>query len=80
MLYCWGSNDAGELGQPSGESLAIPARVGESSTWQTVSVSSDTSCAIDAGALYCFGSNAEGKLASPIGLRPMPVLNVSALE
>ncbi len=45
-----------------------------------VTVTSGSSCAIDAGALYCFGSNAEGKLANPIGLRPMPVLNVSALE
>lgn len=80
MLYCWGGNHAGELGQPSIESLATPTRVGDSSTWQSVTVSRDSSCAIDAGALYCFGSNAEGKLASSIGLQPMPVLNVSALE
>jgi alpha-tubulin suppressor-like RCC1 family protein len=80
MLYCWGGNDTAELGQPTGESLATPTRVGDSSTWQAVTVTSDSSCAIDAGALFCFGSNEDGKLASPIGLRPMPVLNVSALQ
>ncbi len=70
-LYCWGSNESGQLGQLSGEEsssnknrsvIAQPERV-EISNVIDLGLGKSHSCAVTAtGFVYCWGSNALGQL------------------
>ncbi|MEM6274509.1 MAG: hypothetical protein AAF735_04635 [Myxococcota bacterium] len=57
-LYCWGSDEGGQLGDGAGEaeSTFAPVRVGNDSSWEMVSAASSHTCAIRDGALYCWGA------------------------
>jgi alpha-tubulin suppressor-like RCC1 family protein len=75
-LYCWGENNAGQLGIGSAQpSLAPePLRVGEGSDWSGVSTSAlsiggAVTCGIRAGALYCWGSHTNATKATTTPLR-----------
>ena len=72
--YCWGENDAGELGNGSTSSSLAPVAVstsgvlkGKTLTQITAgdqySVGDNTACALDStGATYCWGDNGSGEL------------------
>lgn len=63
---CWGSNTAGQLGDGSTSSSAMPVNVyGLESGVAAVSVGSSHACAVTTGgAAKCWGSNAAGQLGN----------------
>lgn len=62
-VYCWGSNDWGQLGRP-GASSSTPVKVSGGFTFTSLSVGAWHTCAIEAGsgAVGCWGRNSEGQL------------------
>lgn len=58
-LYCWGRNDAGQLGLGNQTDYATPQaiRLPGSGTVNAVSAGGLHTCAIRGGALYCWGRN-----------------------
>ncbi|WP_374033313.1 RCC1 domain-containing protein [Bdellovibrio bacteriovorus] len=65
-LYCWGNNDKYRLGLGAGDidNRTKPARVGSSTTWQKVALSSEGTCGLNDGKLYCWGRNDAGRSAT----------------
>jgi cysteine-rich repeat protein len=63
-LWCWGANDAGQLGQGiAGEPSARPLRVELGGTPRRLAAGHDHTCAIlTDGSLKCWGSNGYGQL------------------
>ena len=89
-VYCWGSNDKGQLGNGqsgNGKYSAVPVEVGGDIVGKNVTAiggTGDVSCAIADGKIYCWGNNYEGELGynaprhpafSPL---PVPVATGSA--
>ena len=67
VVYCWGFNGDGELGDSDTVNVAVPTRVAGAHTFAhtfvSVSAGSTHSCALtSAGAAYCWGSNSAGEL------------------
>jgi alpha-tubulin suppressor-like RCC1 family protein len=67
--YCWGANDAGQLGAPTAESCAgsscsrSPIAVTGGLTFSVLSVGDHHSCGLaTSGILYCWGMNDRGQL------------------
>jgi alpha-tubulin suppressor-like RCC1 family protein len=62
-LYCWGRNDAGELGLSSSQfELDDVQQVGDG-TWTSVQSNNQTTCAIDSDSkLWCWGANGSGQI------------------
>jgi alpha-tubulin suppressor-like RCC1 family protein len=80
-LVCWGYNDTGQLGRPSGAELddrlppgPVPGVVGATA----VAVGASHACAIADEGLYCWGSDGDGKLGNgaPTGVQG-PALSLS---
>lgn len=71
-LWCWGRNNAHQLGLgspsgctdgPTGDACSEPQRVDETNDWTAVAAGSDHTCALRAdGSLWCWGSNSWGQL------------------
>lgn len=62
-LWCWGRNDAGQLGLGDGSRRDAPARVGTASDWLAIASGRRHTCAVRAnGQLYCWGENLSGQL------------------
>ncbi len=67
-VYCWGSNDKGQLGNGQygdGKYSAVPVEVGGDIVGKNVTAiggTGDVSCAIADGKIYCWGNNYEGEL------------------
>jgi alpha-tubulin suppressor-like RCC1 family protein len=62
-LWCWGLNNAGQLGIASNTSQKLPVQVGTAHDWLQVSAGGAHTCGIRAGgALYCWGLNSSGQL------------------
>src|SRR5258706_1163535 len=62
-LWCWGDNNAGEVGIASSTSeIAVPTQVG-TATWTTVAAGGYHFCGIQTdGSTWCWGRNNEGEL------------------
>jgi alpha-tubulin suppressor-like RCC1 family protein len=61
--YCWGSNDAGQLGDGSLANRTAPVRVLGGLVFESISAGASHTCALTAaGAVYCWGGNAHGQL------------------
>lgn len=64
-VYCWGSNDKGQLGNGqygNGKYSAVPVEVGGDIVGKNVTAiggTGDVSCAIADGKIYCWGNNYE---------------------
>jgi alpha-tubulin suppressor-like RCC1 family protein len=61
-LYCWGSNEQGQLGMLALPFARTPRIVGDARDWDAVSLGFDHSCGLRAGDAFCWGGNAEGQL------------------
>jgi alpha-tubulin suppressor-like RCC1 family protein len=60
--YCWGANDAGQLGSGGG-GAATPTPVAGGLTFATLSAGETHTCGVTtAGQAYCWGANASGQL------------------
>ncbi|MEJ5207660.1 hypothetical protein [Denitratimonas sp. CY0512] len=82
-VYCWGSNEYGQLGDGSSMDRVTPVQVtGLDSGMQAVSVGRDHSCALSqGGAVWCWGRNSFGQLGDGTAvqrLSPVPVSNLSS--
>jgi alpha-tubulin suppressor-like RCC1 family protein len=65
-LFCWGDNNAGQVGRATGAIYASPVRV-DTAEWVTVSVNTFHSCGIQTdGSLWCWGRNQEGQLGAGV--------------
>jgi alpha-tubulin suppressor-like RCC1 family protein len=61
--FCWGRNDAGQLGIGSTEPVAIPTAVAGPGPFAMVSAGDRHTCALDAdGVAWCWGNNDQGAL------------------
>lgn len=62
-LYCWGQNQAGNLGTGDRTAHTSPTLIGSKLDWQELSLDTFHTCAIDrAQHLFCWGRNVEGQL------------------
>jgi alpha-tubulin suppressor-like RCC1 family protein len=62
-LWCWGLNNAGQLGQGDLLDLAAPTRVATDTDWIAVDGGDAFSCALRADAsMWCWGGNAWGQV------------------
>ncbi len=67
-VYCWGSNEEGQLGNGqygAHKYSAVPVEVGGDIVGKNVTAiggTGDVSCAIADGKIYCWGNNYEGEL------------------
>lgn len=58
--WCWGGNFVGKLGNGTLESSSVPVSVmGLPGPADSITVSSDRSCAVVGGALWCWGDNTQ---------------------
>ncbi len=78
-LWCWGSNNAGQVGTGSSDQRITTASEVTSSvasgTWSVVAAGGDHTCAIDGdGAIYCWGESAQGQLGSQPDANDTPTL------
>jgi alpha-tubulin suppressor-like RCC1 family protein len=61
--YCWGRNNAGQLGDGSSATSATPVAVKGGLTFASLAAGGDHSCGVTAsGAVYCWGENSDGEL------------------
>jgi alpha-tubulin suppressor-like RCC1 family protein len=61
-LWCWGTNDRGQVGDGTRENRNAPIQVGAGRRWASVSAADHTCAVDDGGALHCWGGNAWGQL------------------
>jgi alpha-tubulin suppressor-like RCC1 family protein len=61
-LYCWGQNNAGQLGTGSTTNIQSPVKITENTNWLQVSTGNNHTCGIAGGELFCWGSNSGGKI------------------
>lgn len=68
-LYCWGRNDAGQLGIDNMSSnVSTPTEVDNMRTYVSVYSGPEHTCAITTiGDTYCWGGNSDGQLGSDTG-------------
>ncbi len=65
-IFCWGSNEFGQLGTGDQESKNEPTQVG--TDYEMIQAGRDHTCALDtAGAAWCWGSNDNGRLGDGSG-------------
>jgi alpha-tubulin suppressor-like RCC1 family protein len=74
--YCWGSNDAGQLGDNSGIDQSNPAEVRSTLQFSRISSGARHACALTTSQRpVCWGSNDSGQVGDgSIVNRPVPVL------
>ncbi len=75
--YCWGHNDAGQLGNGTTADTALPVAVSGGLKFKLLTLGFDHSCGLTAaGDAYCWGDNTWGQLGEATtgqALEPTPV-------
>lgn len=73
-LWCWGSNNYGQLGLGDTVDRDSPTQVGDNATWATVATGEVYTCAIRTKhSLWCWGDNSFGELGTGGGSTSIPV-------
>lgn len=68
MLYCWGANNQGQVGDGSTSTVSNPVRIGAFANWSDVSAGYNHTCAVrQSGELYCWGNNRELQVGASSG-------------
>lgn len=78
IVYCWGSNGSGQLGDGSQAPSVVPVEVSGATRFERLFVGDVNVCALTAaGAAYCWGDNSQGQLgngsSSALSRVPAPV-------
>ena len=65
-LFCWGADSNGQIGNGSGSTSDVeaPQKIGNSNTWNAISLGTYHTCGIDNGVLYCWGGDNFGQLGN----------------
>jgi alpha-tubulin suppressor-like RCC1 family protein len=78
LVYCWGSNTKGQLGNGTTSRRLTPVQVTGATRFSQVSAGASHTCGVTAEAkAYCWGINREGQLGDGTfakRLAPVPVL------
>jgi alpha-tubulin suppressor-like RCC1 family protein len=62
-LWCWGDNDAGQLGVGDTMARSVPTQVGIDNVWREISTGKVHTCSIRVDkSLWCWGGNKHGQL------------------
>ncbi len=62
-LWCWGGNDAGQVGNGSNENVTTPTLINSATDWRIIDLGTDHSCGIkNDNTLWCWGDNSESQL------------------
>ena len=74
--WCWGANDAGQLGNGTLTASSLPVAVSGGLTFTALSAGDSHTCGIvSGGAMYCWGSNTHGQVGdSTVTNRTAPTL------
>jgi alpha-tubulin suppressor-like RCC1 family protein len=65
-LYCWGSNQFGQLGSAAAGGQSTPVRLSNALEFATVSVGGAHACGLAASAAYCWGLAGGGQLGTGV--------------
>lgn len=73
-LWCWGSNEHGQLGDGTTENRSSPVRVRDLAAVERIALGGNTSCALQRNRwVFCWGENSYGQLGQPGPSSPSPV-------
>jgi alpha-tubulin suppressor-like RCC1 family protein len=74
--WCWGANDAGQLGNGTLTASSLPVALSGGLTFTALSAGDSHTCGIvSGGAMYCWGSNTHGQVGdSTVTNRTAPTL------
>ncbi len=65
-LWCWGGNEAGQVGNGSNEDVTTPTLISSTTAWNAIGLGTDHSCGIKKDnsllTLWCWGGNSESQL------------------
>ncbi|MEP7051807.1 MAG: hypothetical protein ABJB12_15695 [Pseudomonadota bacterium] len=68
LVWCWGQNEAGQLGTGGRQASWRPSQVRGLVDVVEIQTNRDTTCARDhAGRVFCWGSNQSGQASPPLG-------------
>ncbi|HEV8501874.1 MAG TPA: Ig-like domain-containing protein [Casimicrobiaceae bacterium] len=80
VVYCWGDNGSGQLGNGTTINSEVPVAVSGGNQYLSVSAGSKHSCGISAAqTLYCWGDNAFGQLGNGTTIASTTPVAVSAM-
>lgn len=78
--WCWGANDAGQLGNGNRVERAFPGKVAGNYTMTSLSAAEFHTCGIAGGVVLCWGDNQFGELGdNTLVLHPVPTAINSSL-
>ena len=67
--YCWGANEAGQVGHGSSGEVWVPVRVGGDAVLRDVVPGQTHTCGLTPdNKLYCWGTNSSGELGTPTAM------------
>ncbi len=70
--YCWGENNAGQIGDGTTTNALIPTKViGGHTKWTSIDADQDHSCGISNGRAYCWGDSSYGRLGNDLATGDM---------
>ncbi|MDF2693235.1 MAG: regulator of chromosome condensation [Labilithrix sp.] len=82
-VYCWGTNESGQVGTGRRADELVPARVGLPAGVYAVAVAAggNDTCVISAnGDLYCWGANGSGQVGAAIGQDQLLPTRITGLD